>query len=266
MIGRATRSRVRSSYLQDLREDDEMSTRHGLLAIGVAGIAAVTVAAVAFALLPSGGDVTSRTVSAAALNVPVGRDPGGPGGAHPMPCGVGEQAWGYIAVVRAGESTIARRELGPAFLAQVGDSATGQTLDLVRTNGRTTHFARYFTRWLPVYPQAKQPSLLSCNYLLVDKPADKPLLDAAIAAVVRARYFRSAREVWSKLQIATVSDNPLSSGSLIVTLMFQGPPVNPPVPKGATAGPHPTLYSLIQDTVLEQWAGAKVTGVARGGF
>jgi len=169
-------------------------------------------------------------------------------------------------VVRAGESTTARRELGPAFLAQVGDSATGQTLDLVRANGRPTHFASYFTRSLPVYPQAKQPSLLSCNYLLVDKPADKPLLDAAIAAVVRARYFGSAREVWSKLQIATVSDNPLSSGSLIITLMFQGPPVSPPVPRGATAGPHPVLHSLIQDTVLEQRAGAQVTGVARGGF
>jgi hypothetical protein len=266
MSRRATEPGVHPSYLQDLGEDDEMSRRHGLLAIGIAGIAAVAVAAVTFALLPSGGDVASRTVSAAALKVAVARDPSGRGGHLPITCGVGEQTWGYIAVVRAGESATARRELGPAFLAQVGDSATGQILDLVRTNGRTTHFARYFTRWLPVYPQAKQPSLLSCNYLLVDKPADKPLLDAAIAAVVRAGYFRSAREVSSKLQIATVSDNPLSSGSLIITLMFQGPPVNPPVPKGATAGPHPTLYSLIQDTVLEQWAGAKVTGVTRGGF
>lgn len=95
----------------------------------------------------------------------------------------------------------------------------------------------------------------------MDKPADKPLVNAAIAAIVRAGYARSVARVRSQLQIITVSDNPLAplrAGDVIVTLMFTGP--GHKLPNG------PVVHSLISDTVLEVWPGAQVTGVARGGF
>jgi hypothetical protein len=135
-------------------------------------------------------------------------------------------------------------------------------LDFSRVRGGTMHFSR----WLPVYPQSRQPQLLSCNYLLADKPADQPIMDAAIGAVVRAGYFTSAGSVRSQLQMVLVSDDPAARGSIIVTLMFTGPvhPVN--APKGVKVGPHPPLHGTISYTVLEHQAGAKVTGVARGGF
>jgi hypothetical protein len=72
--------------------------------------------------------------------------------------------------------------------------------------------------------------------------------------------------VRSQLQIVLVSDDPAAAGSLIVTLMFTGPVHAPAVPQGVRVGPHPPLHETISYTVLEEEAGAKVTGVARGGF
>jgi len=63
-----------------------------------------------------------------------------------------------------------------------------------------------------------------------------------------------------------VSDDPAARGSLIVTLMCTGPVHPVTAPKGGKVGPHPPLHVLVSYTVLEQEAGAKVTGVARGGF
>ena len=48
--------------------------------------------------------------------------------------------------------------------------------------------------------------------------------------------------------------------------MFTGPVHPVTAPKGVRVGPHPPLHGTISYTVLEQEAGAKVTGVARGGF
>jgi hypothetical protein len=48
--------------------------------------------------------------------------------------------------------------------------------------------------------------------------------------------------------------------------MFTGPVHAPVVPQGVKVGPHPPLHETISYTVLEVEAGAKVTGVARGGF
>jgi hypothetical protein len=106
-------------------------------------------------------------------------------GSHavPIPCGADETSWGYVAVVRAGELAAARRALGPALMTQVRDAAIGQYLDLIKLPIGTASFARYFTVWRPAYPQAKEPRLLSCNYLLAGQPGDRPLMNAAIAAV-----------------------------------------------------------------------------------
>ena len=47
--------------------------------------------------------------------------------------------------------------------------------------------------------------------------------------------------------------------------LMPGPGHPVTAPKGGKVGPHPPLQA-VADTVLEQEAGAKVTGVARGGF
>ena len=180
------------------------------------------------------------------------------GGAVPMKCGQDETPWGYVAAVRPGEAAVAAAALGRALLGQVTDRQTGLTLDIVGLAAVSRHFRAFFTAWRLAYPQAKQPQLLSCNYLLADSPADQPIINAAIKAMVKAGYARSAAQVRSALQIVTVSDNPLIAGQVIVTLMFGGP--GHKLPNG------PTVHSLVCDTVLELWPGATVTGVARGGF
>ena len=176
----------------------------------------------------------------------------------PLRCGQDETSWGYVAAVRPGETAAAAAALGKALLGQVTDHQTGRTLDIVGFPASTRHFSAFFSAWGLAYPQAKQPQLLSCNYLLADAPADQPLINAAIRAMVKAGYARSAARVRSALQIVTVSDNPLIAGQVILTLMFAGP--GHKLPNG------PTVYSLVCDTVLELWPGATVTGVARGGF
>lgn len=173
-------------------------------------------------------------------------------------CGQDETPLGYVAAVRPGEAAAARAALGTAFLGQVTDQQTGRTLHIVGLTVSTGQFHAFSTAWHLAYPQAKQPQLLFCNYLLADSPADQPLINAAIKAIVKARYARSAAQARSGLQIVTVSDNPLTVGEVIVTLMFTGPAHE--LPNG------PTAYSLVSDTVLELWPGATVTGVARGGF
>jgi hypothetical protein len=182
--------------------------------------------------------------------------------AVPIRCGQDETSWGYVGALRPGAEALARHVLGKRLLAQVRDSATGKVLDLIGLPVSPRGFREFFTAWGPAYPQAKQPALLSCDYLLADKPAEQPVVTAAIRAVVKAGYMRSAAWARQQLLIVTVSDNPLTplkAGHVIVTLMFNGGPCQK-LPNG------PTVCGYITDTVLETWPGATVTGTARGGF
>lgn len=105
---------------------------------------------------------------------------------------------------------LARHALGKLLLAQVRDSATGKVLDLIGLPVSPRGFREFFTVWGPAYPQAKQPALLSCNYLLTDKLPGQPVVTAAIRSVVEAGYMRSAAWARQQLLIVTVSDNPLT--------------------------------------------------------
>jgi hypothetical protein len=53
--------------------------------------------------------------------------------------------------------------------------------------------------------------------LLSDRPADQPLINAALVAVAKQGYVTSAVRLKSKLLEVLVSDNPAASGSVIVT-------------------------------------------------
>ena len=233
--------------------------------IAVAGGVAV-VAAMTFVLAGPAADhpaasTASQPAAAGVKDLGVANAPGR-SEAVPIPCGQDETSWGYVGALRPGAGALARHALGKRLLAQVRDSATGKVLDLIGLPVSTRGFREFFTAWGPAYPQAKQPALLSCNYLLADKPADQPVVTAAIRAVVKAGYMRSAVRARRQLLIVTVSDDPLTlltAGHIIVTLMFNGGPCQK-LPNG------PTVCGYITDTVTETWPGATVTGTARGGF
>jgi hypothetical protein len=177
-------------------------------------------------------------------------------------CGQGEQPAGYLGVVRPGKTTAARNGLGPALLAEVGDTGLGVVDIAITANGMSAaRRQRDFSFWGPVLPQARQARLQSCDMLLSDRPADQPLITAALAAVARQGYVTSAARLRSELQEVLVSDNPAASGSVIVTLQTSGGPAYEQSARGA-----PPVHGYLVYTLLENVSGARVTGAAPGGF
>jgi hypothetical protein len=188
--------------------------------------------------------------------------PTGEGFAPPIRCGQGEQPVGYLGVVRPGQAAAARNELGKALLAEVSDTGLGVVDIAVTANGMSAdQRQRDFSSWGPVLPQARQARLQSCDMLLSDRPADQPLITAALAAVAGKGYVTSAAHLKSKLLEVLVSDNPAASGSVIVTLQANGGPAYEQIARGA-----PPVHTYLVYTALENVSGAQVTGVAVGGF
>jgi hypothetical protein len=186
----------------------------------------------------------------------------------PVTCEMFEQPMGYAAVLRTGQAAAAYQTLGAQVLAQIRDRADGTTTDFVRPAAgfSAAQRVRYFSRWLPVYPQAREARFRSCDMTLSDRPADQPLVGAAVGAFVRAGYFRSAAHARAKRQEVLVSDDPAAPGSVIVTFLVTGPLYNPPIPPGSKAGPHPPMHLLKAYTAVVKVTGAAVTGVTTGGF
>jgi hypothetical protein len=182
--------------------------------------------------------------------------------APPIRCDEGEQPIGYLGVVRPGTATAARNALGTALLAEVSDTGLG-VVDIAGTaNGMSTvQRQRDFSSWGPVLPQARQARLQSCDMLLSDRPADQPLITAALVAVARQGYVTSAARLKSELLEVLVSDNPAASGSVIVTLQTSGGPAYELAARGA-----PPVHGYLVYTLLEDLSGARVTGIAPGGF
>jgi hypothetical protein len=189
---------------------------------------------------------------------PVGRGSGGAAS-----CATNAVA-GYIGTERAGEAAAASQALGPALLSRVSDSGLG-TVDIARNaHGlSSTALGALFSKWYPVDNQSSQSDLKSCHYLLDDKPAAHPLIASAEDALAKAGLVSSAADLQSQLQVGgavLASDNPLSPGSVIMTLSVPGP-VNPTPP-----APGPTVHTRISYTVIENQSTARATGVASGGF
>lgn len=177
-------------------------------------------------------------------------------------CGQGEQPVGYIGVVRPGHATVARNALGTALLAEVSDAGLGVADIAVTADGMSaTQRQRDFSSWGPVLPQARQARLQSCDMLLSDRPADQPLITAALAAVARHGYVTSAVHLRSTLLEVLISDNPAAAGSVIVTLQADGGPAYEMDAKGG-----PPVHGYLVYTVLENVSGARATGAAVGGF
>jgi hypothetical protein len=185
-------------------------------------------------------------------------------------CEQGETPMGYVGVDQSGASAAARSAAGPGALAQVSDSATGQVLTLTRSPAAIPAVERSrdssASSWLPVYPQATAGDLSSCEMTLADRPAAQPIIDSAMKALVRGGYFPSLPRLKTQLQAALISDDPATSGSVIVTILVEGPVRQITAPPGVKIGPHPPLHSLTAYTALEVATNALVVGVASGGF
>jgi hypothetical protein len=198
--------------------------------------------------------------------------------AHPpIHCGQTETAIGYVGVDKsselsaAGKPTAVKNTSGTGVLAQVTDSATGQVLTITRSPAALPAVERSrdsaaSSSWLPVYPQAKQDDLRSCEMTLADRPAARPIIDSALSGLVHARYFSSLSKLGAQVQAALISDDPAESGSVIVTILVEGPVYQPVAPPGAKMGSHPPMHRLVAYTALEVASTARVVGVASGGF
>ena len=217
-------------------------------------------------LVSACGSALPRTASAAGAapgNKNASSSPAGRSYAPPVRCGEAEQPVGYLGVVRPGEAAWARNALGTALLTEVSDAGLGVVDIAVTANGMSAaERQRDFSSWGPVLPQARQAWLQSCDMLLSDRPADQPLISAALAAVAKHGYAISAARLRSVLLEVLVSDNPAAAnGSVVVTLQANGGPAYEQVAKGA-----PPVHSYLVYTVLENASNARVTGVAAGGF
>jgi hypothetical protein len=235
-----------------------MMMRHRYRLPLLAGTGMAAIAGLAIALWPAAGPAGRATVGVTLAQ----------GEALPITCMMGEQPFGYAGVARASQAAGARLALGSAFLTQVRDSANGSTLDLARSPNDMNSSQRslHFSQWLPVYPQAKQSRLQSCDMTLGNRPAAQPLITAAITSFVKAGYFTSAADARSREQEVLVSDNPTAAGSVIMTFMITGRVYTPAWPKGMKLGSRPPVHRLDSYTAIETIAGHRVTGIARGGL
>jgi hypothetical protein len=168
---------------------------------------------------------------------------------------------GAVGVLRTGESGPARAALGPAVATQVRDTVLGDLVFYRPGPGtESTQLSSVFARVGTVHAQAARPALHTCDMLLSNRPADRPLVAAALRAVVARHLAASASRLRTSVQEILVSDNPLRAGSVIVTLLLPGP-ARAPISRGA-----PKTHSLNPVTVIMSYPGARVSGVARGGL
>ncbi|HEV3310150.1 MAG TPA: hypothetical protein VG815_06505, partial [Chloroflexota bacterium] len=77
-----------------------------------------------------------------------------------------------------------------------------------------------------VNPQSSNPSLLSCDYRLSDRPADAPLVGAAQAALMGANL-ATTTQMNGEAAIYMVGDDPLDAADNIVTIDTPGPGYRP---------------------------------------
>ena len=126
--------------------------------------------------------------------------------------------------------------------------------------GIGAQFGSYFTRVATVHAQSAIPALHTCDMLLSNRPAARPIVAAALRAAVADHLAASVSRLRASVQEILVSNNPLRRGSVIVTLLLPGP-ARAPLSKGA-----PVTHKLEPITVVMSYPGAKVSGLSRGGL
>jgi hypothetical protein len=166
---------------------------------------------------------------------------------------------GAVGVVKSGQAPAAEQALGDDLVAQAADSVSGQLM-FFTLGAFGLKLSTYFSKIDMVSAQAEAPQLHSCDMMLGDRPAAKPVIAAAERALVNAHLVASLSVLKSELQEVLLADNVLQADSVIVTVQVAGTKRAPIAPGG------PPTYSLAAFTVVMDFPSHKVTAVARGGL
>ncbi|MGH7776556.1 MAG: hypothetical protein ACREPI_05185 [Candidatus Dormibacterales bacterium] len=102
-----------------------------------------------------------------------------------------------------------------------------------------------------VRAQSEDPALRSCNYKLADSPGGQALLNAAVSRMAGLGLLTS-QEVASPSTIALVSDDPLDSTRVFVTVLLEKPVniVSPPVAMSSSVAPFTALVDKTTGVVI----------------
>jgi hypothetical protein len=166
---------------------------------------------------------------------------------------------GAVGVLKSGEASAAELALGDDLVAQATDAVSG-SLMFFTPAALGLKLSTYFSKIDMVHAQAAAPRLHSCDMMLIDRPATKPVIAVAEQALVDAHLFASLSVLKNELQDVLVADNVLRAGSLIVTLHVPGAKRAPIAPGG------PPTYSLAAFTVVMDYPSCEVTSVMKGGI
>jgi hypothetical protein len=160
-----------------------------------------------------------------------------------------------VAVVRAGVTRAELATLTPRPLAVLPDVHTGELAFLHAAAVPATADAATFRRSYQMVPA--DPALQSCDYMLRDRPAAQPFVQAAMRAAVARGLVTSASSLRARLAVTEIGDNPLASGSLVVVLLLDGAPVGS-VAGHIIYGPYQSVFAVLDRASMQ------VTGVGSG--
>ena len=169
-------------------------------------------------------------------------------------CGQNQTPIGYIAYLKPGQTvtTLASQGLAATQLTQVGQLPPAVLIGPPVTEAVGSSAPQIVSQ-LPsgtaayglVYPQASEPDLVSCDYQLADKPADKAYVTAADALLLSKGFVNDQQLVTDPMFF--ISDDPLNRSVYIITVKVLGGPIAPPsnTPQGVT------ILSTVDFAVLE---------------
>ena len=155
--------------------------------------------------------------------------------AAPTPCGTGESPIYFVAQLSPDGSVPKLQSDGFDVVPLSPTTAGAQSIVMV--NPRKADGTSVSTEALMAEPgvqaaggvnaQSSDPKLLSCDYRLSDRPADAPLVAAAISALASANLATAADMNSGEDAIYMVGDDPLDAADNVVTIDTSGPGYRP---------------------------------------
>jgi hypothetical protein len=179
-------------------------------------------------------------------------------------CGGG--TLGEVALLRPGYSAQSLQAAGAAegsgatLPVAIKDQGLGSMVLYQPSAVAATQLSQSTYAAKPVLAQSTNPLLRSCEMTLSDRPAARAVLATALQALKSASLLPETHGQAAPVKQMLVSDNPLKSSSLIVTLLFPGDPQQP------SAAGAPVTYTLTPFTVVMDYPSLQVTGTAASGL
>ena len=183
--------------------------------------------------------------------------------ASPASCGQPPAVLGRVALLQQGVTTSAVTNAGASVgsVLMEAQNVPGSHGDTVVVLAGTSDSvppaaAALFVATGTVNAQSTDPTLMSCNYKLTDRPADVRIIGQVQSAAIAAGL-ATATELSDDSDIYLVSDDPTRSDRLIVTIYVPGQLV-----PGSGAGPAVRMRRAILALVSK--ASGTVTGISSG--